>query len=243
MSKRVSLFLTILFCFFLGQISLASNSTCVNSGYISVNSSMTKDLEPNIAEITFAVETQNNVLDIAVNENKKLANQILNAVKAKLDTKNGDTIKTGSYNVRPNYTYTKDNKQKLSGYTVVNSVKIKTKNTSNLGPLIDLVISQGANRLDNLSFGIENQQSVCNEMYPLVVKDVYTQASIIAKSLNGTVSTLKSLSASCNIEYSNTMRYGAVYAKSLSDSAESTPIEPGKIKVISSVNADFNIQQ
>lgn len=109
--------------------------------------------------------------------------------------------------------------------------------------MIDLVIAHGANRLDSLSFGFDDEKNICNEMYPMVVKDAYSQASIIAKALNGTVSGLKSISASCNVEYSNTMPYGAVYAKSLSDNAESTPIEPGKIKIFSSVNADFNVQQ
>lgn len=243
MSKRFSLFVVGFLCLILAPTCMANVQASHNNGYISVNSSLTREVDPNIAEINFAVETQNKSIDVATNDNKKVVNQILTALKAKLDNKNGDVITTGNYNVRPNYSYSKDNKKTLLGYSVVNSIKIKTKDIYNLGKLIDLVIAQGANRVDSLNFSFDNEKSVCNELYPSVVKDLYSQASVIARALNANILGVKSLNANCSVQYNNPILSAA--AKSLSDSIsyQPTPIEPGKIKIYSYVNADFNIQQ
>ncbi len=232
------LFLPLLLLF---NPALAESQSICSNGYISVSSSMTKEVDPNIATVSFAVETQSKALDLAVNENKKIVNNLIQSLTPRLDSSKGDLVSTGNYIVRPEYAYPKQGERKLTGYTVINSIKIKTKNTSNLGKLIDIVTSLGANRVDSISFNFENQQTVCNDMYPLLVKDAYSQAATIAKSLNTNIKGIKSVNASCSIQYAGSFPVATRYAKGV-DSAESTPIEPDKIKIYSSVNAEFNVQ-
>ncbi len=211
------------------------------NGYISVSSSKSREVDPNIAELSFAVETQAKTVDIAVNSNKNAANKVISSLKPLLDTKNGDTIKTSSFSVRPNYFYPKDKARVLDGYTVVNSVLVKTKKTSSVGSLIDVAVKNGANRLDSLVFSLSDEDSIGNDLYPIAVKDAYSQATVIAKSLNMSILGVKSISA--NINSQNRPWATAMYAKALDRTEEvSTPIETGKIKVTVTINAEFEVK-
>lgn len=214
----------------------------VTNGVISVSSSATKEVEPDIAEISFSVETTNKNVELATKDNKYIVDKVINALKTKIQT--GDELKTSSYSVRPDYSYSsKDSKRTLIGYTVTNSVKVTTKKVSNVGTLIDTAVSNGANRVDNLSFKLENEKTYCNDLYPQIVKDAQSQASIIARALNMNVVGLKALNASCSTQYSSAP-YRLMYAKTANAEADQvrTPVEAGKIKVFSSVNAEFNVK-
>lgn len=244
MKKRLVLLMLVLLCTFNVMSSKASVQYTGSNGYISVSSSSQKEVEPNIAQMTFTVETTDKTVESASIQNKVIVAQVMSALKSNIDPNAGEEIKTSNFSIRPNYTYSKDNKRNIDSYTVVNSVRIKTKKISNIGKLIDIAISKGANKLDTLNFSLDNEKNICNDLYPQVVKDAQSQASIIARALNLNVVGLKSLNASCNVEYANNMSYGALFAKSVNDSGGSidTPIEAGKIKVNATVNADFNVQ-
>lgn len=244
MKKPLAVLILILTCTFFIPASFAEVTCSRNNGYISVSANGQKEVDPNVAQITFTIETTNKTVPLASDENKIIVNQVVSALKSCLDFKSGDEIKTSNFSVNPIYTYTKDNKRNLEGYTVVNSINIKTKKISSVGNLIDIAVKKGANRLDSLSFSLENERNVCDDLYPQVVKDAQNQASIIAKALNLNIIGLKSLNAACGVEYSGRMPYNAMFAKSMGESSSSfnTPIEPGKIKVNATVNADFNVQ-
>lgn len=213
-------------------------------GVISVSSSAVKEVDPNVAEISFTVESTAKSAEIANSENKLVVQKVLDSLKTKLNLASGDIIKTSNYSVRPDYTYSKEGKKTLVSYTVVNTVNIKTKNVSKVGELIDLAISNGANRLDSLSFGLMNEQSVCNDLYPQLVKNVQSQASVISRALNMNVVGVKNIKTSCNVQYSNNVMYASMGARALGAEMKDvqTPIESGKIKVNAFIDADFNIQ-
>lgn len=243
MKKHLVILMLILTCYFFAVTSDASVQYSKSNGYISVTSNAQKEVDPTLAQITFTVESTNISAATASNENKMIINQVITALKSNLNLNNGDEIKTSDFSVRPNYSYSNENKKSLDNYTVTNSINVKTRKISNVGNLIDIAIKNGANRLDTLSFDLDNEKNICNDLFPQVVKDAQSQASIIARALNLSVVGLKSLNASCNV-YGNRMQYGAVYVKAaLGDSSSyQTPIEAGKIKVNATVNADFNVQ-
>ena len=244
--KKLSLFLVIcLLGTIAGQFAGAATETIQkNVGLVSVSTSSTKEIDPNYAEMTFAIETSAKTVEQATAENNTKANKIVEAVKPKIDEKSGETIKTEQYSVRPDYIYTKDNKRVLSGYTVVNSMKIKLTNVKKAGNIIDLVVASGANRLENVNFGFSSNQNMCNDMYPQLVKDAQNQASIIARALNKNVTGVKNISTSCSTQYESNMRvmYSAKSSMAQDAAGLSAPVEPGKIKVFASINADFNIE-
>lgn len=243
--KKISVFLTIcILGIFAGQFACASTDMQKALGLVSVSTSSTKEIDPNYAEMTFSIETSGKTVEKATADNNLKANKIIEAVKPKIDEKSGETIKTEQYSVRPDYTYTKDNKRVLTGYTVVNSMKIKLTNVKKAGSVIDLVVASGANRLENVNFGFSSNQNMCNDMYPQLVKDAQAQASVIARTLNKNVTGVKNITTSCSTQYENNMRvmYSAKSSMAQDAAGVSAPVEPGKIKVFASLNADFNIE-
>ena len=63
------------------------------------------------------------------------------------------------------YEYNSITKKDVSaGYTVVNSVTVTLKDTKKAGQIIDIAIKNGATNVSNLSFTLQNTDSVCKEL-------------------------------------------------------------------------------
>ncbi len=215
-----------------------------DAGIISLNNSLVKEIEPNLATITFAVENTANEAKKAVAENNETSNKIIKALKA-ISSAQTDTIKTTNFSVRPVYSTSSTGKRTIKNYLAVNSVRVETKDITKVANFIDTAISNGANRTDNLSYTLQNEKSICKEIYPSMVKDLKSTASELAIAAGTSLDGLKMLNVSCNTD--SYVSNGRFYAKSmaLADSEaaiEPTPIEAGKVKIRVNVNADFYVK-
>ncbi len=215
-------------------------------GYISANVEKDKDVYPNVAEITFTKENTAKSIETASQENKTAMTAIQTALLAYKD--DNTEIRTGSYSATPNYVY-KNNKKQLTGYTVVNSVTVKTKSTEKLGKMIDAAILAGADRVGSLSFAYQNDGTICRDLITQATGEAQDIAKLTAKTTNQVVKGVKYIKTGCYIEQSNSMNYRNFSAKSMAfgsaDTAEAMPettITPGKIKVRANVSAEFYVK-
>ncbi len=246
--KNLVFLLVICITFFAAsQISNASQTsdTKKEAGVISLNNSVTKEIEPNFATVSFAVENTANEAKKAVSENNEISNKIIKALKA-VSSAQTDTIKTTNFSVRPVYTTSTTGKRTIKNYMAVNSVKVETKDISKVANFIDIAISNGANRTDNLSYTLQNEKTICKEMYPALVKDIQDTASQLAIAAGTTLDGLRQLNVSCNTD--SYVSNGRFYAKAMAMEAvedsmiEPTPVEAGKVKIRINVNADFYVK-
>ena len=217
-----------------------------DSGYISVSGSETKEVNPNFASVTFAVENTATDAKKATEENNAISNKIITALKT-VTTAEKDIIKTNNFSVRPNYSKTNDGKNVIRNYTAVNSISVETKDVSKISNIISVAISNGANRTEGLYYSYENSNDVCYELYPAIIKNLSEQALLISKSAGATLDGIKHINASCNVDtvVSNGRFYAKAMAGASSDSSLetiSTPVESGKVKVRVYVNADFYVK-
>ena len=120
--KRILTFL-VAFLFFMTPV-MANN----DKGYISVNSETVKEVSPTKVNISFAIENMAKDPKEAADTNKEISNKVLEATKALVNLQNGETIKTTSYNLNPQYVY-KNGQRNLIGYFAVNT--LFTINTAN----------------------------------------------------------------------------------------------------------------
>ena len=234
--------LTVLcFCF----VAIGCNAAEMETGYVNVSSSVTKDVDPNRAEVVFYVETTEKTAQDASEKNKAITNNVINAIKSEISSNNDDSIKTSAFVVRPDYYWTKDNKKVLNSYVATNSVYVVTSNIQNAGQIIDLAIKAGANRVDSFRLTLDNPNNYCTGVLEEAVKDTQFKAGSIAKTLGTSVLGVKSISTSCSSQNSTRSPY-VMMKNSLADSAESatsvTPIEAGKIKVYANVNASYYLK-
>lgn len=240
MKKTVILTCILLGCIF---ITLAARADTIekDKGYISVNASDSKEISPNLAEMTIGIETSDKSLQKASEDNKQIANNVYSKLKILLGK--DDYIKTSNYNVRTVYIYTKENKRVLDKYTVNNTIFVRTKKIDMLSTFIDTAIKEGATNINNLQFSAVDYDNNCNEALSELTKKAYTQANAIAKSINSQITGIKSISTTCNLE-NNPAPYFAMALKSSMDSASatSTPILSGKTKIYANIDASFYVK-
>ena len=79
-----------------------------NMGYISINATESKEIAPNTANITFAIETTDIDSKRAAERNSQITSKVIAALKQELTSDKKSDIQTRNYNLRPNYKYNKN---------------------------------------------------------------------------------------------------------------------------------------
>lgn len=237
--KKVLILTIVLFAFVI--FSMPATTAQINdkeSGYISVNTSTTKEISPNQAEITIKIETSDKSFKKASDNNKEIAKKVYSSLKSIIGA--NDYIKTSNYSARPEYIYT-NNKRTFEKYVVSNNVVVRTKNIDLIPKLIDSATNQGATTIENLNFSSNNYDDICKDTMAELTKKAYSQASTIASSINSAITGIKSINANCNSE--NAPRPYLMMGKAMtSDSNSSTPIESGKVKLFVNIDASFYVK-
>ena len=210
--------------------------------YVNASSTVTKELNPNFAEINFSVETKAKIAEDASKENAEISSAVVKNLKSILDSKRGDQIETVNYSLNPQYNY-KDGKSILTGYSVSNTVKIKTRDVKSVSAIIDEAMKSGANRVSGLHFGFDEEGLVCNELYAKATRNAYSQAQAVAKAIGSEVTGARNINTSCSIEgQSSSYRLYKSNATGVAMDSAQTPIEAKTLKVRATIDGTFNIK-
>jgi uncharacterized protein YggE len=185
---------------------------------------------PNLASISFAVETNAERAEKAVKENANRTGKLLDALKkiAGEDTK----IRTSGFSVSP--IYKKEDRLRPSGYRVTNTVLLKTKNINKLGTLIDEASKVGVSRIGSLIFSTDREDEFRREAAVKALHQAMQIAKDLAKAANLTIKKITRLS------YAPT---GPVrpYRLEAMAAATRTPIEIGQIPITERVSVVFAV--
>jgi uncharacterized protein YggE len=95
-------------------------------------------------------------------------------------------IQTRNYAVYPEYAPPAPNEQepKLRGYRVSNVVSVHVTELSRVGSLLDQALAAGANRVDQVRFGLSRQDAVQAEALRQAVARARKSAEVLAAALN-----------------------------------------------------------
>ncbi len=212
-------------------------------GYITVNANESTEIEPNLAKISFTVQTEGKDINKVSTDIDELANKLSAMLKEKMAET--DTIKTSTYNVSPQYVY-KDKKRVLVGYIGTTKMSISTSDINNLSSLISLAMSNGATAVGELEFISTGYNDTCNNLIQKATAEALTQAKETAEAAKTTLNGIKYINASCGVQ-SAYPRYAMMKtAGSNADEAASVNskpnLEPGTIKLNADVSASFYVK-
>ena len=217
-------------------------------GYISVSTSANTEVAPDVAEISFAVQTSDTKsMQKATQLNKEASGRVLSVLSSMLNSSNGDYIKTSDFSASPIYTYS-GSKRNLDKYEVSNRVIVHTKSLDKIGAMIDKAIEAGATNVDNLNFSLSTYDSQCNDLLGIATKKAQSRAGLLAKNLGTTLDGVRTFDVSCNANnYSSPRMYMAKnMLASVADEAASggtqTSISGGVVKIYANVNASFFVK-
>lgn len=205
---------------------------------ISVSGEGVVEAPPDTATISVGVVSRDRDATKVQSENSRIATNVINSVVALgIDRKN---IRTGNYSFRQIYHTDENRRQIFDGYEVTNTVTIIVTDLNKVGKIIDAALSNGANQIDSLNFGIRDSEKFKNEALKLAVRDAKKKAEIAAAELGKTIVSVRSVSidsASINVPRMEKMSLRTM------DSNFDTPIESGTLSCSASVQIYFEISR
>ncbi len=207
---------------------------------LSVNGSGEVYIDPDLANISFAVETNAKTASDAVKENAEKTNKVLEALKSQIGK--DDILSTTGYNLSPVYEYNNQTKKsEFTGYRATNSVLVKTFNLKNVGNLIDSAAEAGSNSIQGLTFDSTKRNEHMKEALAKAVKDAKTTAETVANAAGVKITTIYQISPSYNYPIP-VYRDFAESKMAAAPPPPPTPIEAGEILIKASVNMVFGIE-
>ena len=190
---------------------------------------------PDRALVYVGVQTKGRTAALAGQENAKLANAILAALRAAGIAR--EQIGTINYSVSPNYRYYPDGrKPELTGYDASNTVRVDVRSVELVGQVIDAALGAGANTISGISFYASQMDSVRRAAMAAATIDARLSAEVMARAAGGTLGPLVSLTTQMN---DGPRPYVVMQAMAMRGKAadESTPVvAPTEQTVNASVN-------
>jgi uncharacterized protein len=245
MKKRTSVLIAaIAMCAVLVTVfSLNAPSTSAETStferQVSVTGEAELKMEPNLAILSVAVETENKSAQLAASKNATAMNKVMEALKkAGIDA---DTISTEGYSL---YTMShwEDNKRITDGYRVTNNIRFETPDIDKVGELFDVAIKAGATRVNSPQFTIADQDQIKMQLLEIAMKNATEKADVLVKAAGATRGVVVTISEnSIGGNWYRTVNYEMDMAKSVMNDSV-TPIEAGDVTLTARVSVSFAIQ-
>lgn len=236
MKKIFLIFISIIF-------ALQAIAFAVESGVISASATASKTYKPEVASISVAIVTKNIEPKIAAQQNKKLANKVITALKKQINCINGDFVKTTGYSLEPHYSY-HDKKRVLDYYNATHNINVETTQIDNIGKIIDTAVKNGANKVNNIYFKLKNTEPYCSELLKQASIKAKEDAQDIVFAMNSKIQGIKKINYHCspNNFYIRKFRQQSILKAASSPNSSPTQIEHSNIKLNATVNAEFYIK-
>ena len=148
-----------------------------------------------------------------------------------------EKIQTTTFQVGPEYDYT-DGKRVLTGYTVTHQLRVTLNDIAKLGTVFDLVVSSGANTIENVEFSVSNAAQLQRQALQTAVADAKLKAEAIATGAG--VTDLRIMRIQDNSPQVNQPGNEAYRTVSFAAMAkDATQIVPGEVAVDATVTVEF----
>jgi uncharacterized protein YggE len=216
-----------------------------NNSTLSVTGIATMKIKPDRATVSFGVETANATASSSLMSNSEVVNKLLNVLKAAGVQQNETT--TSSFIITPNYNYSESGTiGNITGYTTTNSIQIESSNINKISTWIDLAVSTGANRVDNIYFSVSDKilNDIKNNLLKDAINNAKSKADIAASILGLKVIGVRSINLD-GFELPPPILQPYLSQKSLAAGAESsiasTPIITGEQEVTTQISIVFSL--
>ena len=208
---------------------------------ISVSGEGVVEVAPDRATVTLGVVTREKNPAAVQSSNARAAQSVINSIVALgVERRN---ITTGNYNFSPTYRHHNDGRTELDGYEAVNSVTVIVDDLSIVGKIIDAALKNGANRVDDLSFGLRNKTAYQDEALRLAILDAKRKAEVAARALGKNILGVCSVSInSASVSAPRNYKMSRAMTEDAAVGLE-TPVEGGTLNCSASVHVEFEISR
>ena len=206
---------------------------------ISVSGSATASSEPDTLIVVLGVDSEAKTANESLSQNSNSLNAVISSL-----TNSGiseDDIQTSNFRIYPLYDFSdSEDKQILIGYRVSNMLSIQTDKIDSAGNVIDIAVSSGANRVDNVSFQLsdEKSQKISDDLISNAILDATQKAEKALVPLKQQIVGVKSVIIHDNAMpfYDSPMR-SSFAGMAMESSMKSAPIMSGDEEIRTDVSA------
>ncbi|HEV8289751.1 MAG TPA: SIMPL domain-containing protein [Candidatus Norongarragalinales archaeon] len=218
---------------------------CVNIGNertITTTGDAERQVQPDVAEIFFTVQTNDTSAQIAQDNNSRITAAIVDALK-RAGVASAD-IETLSYSIQPNIEYDYINgKSMQNGFIANQQIKVTARDMQKVGTYLSVAVDAGATTIQSVQFSLtkEHENTLKAEVLAEASAAAKTKAQAIATGLGAKLGPLKTISES-NWRIFPYM-YGGIAeaASAIRTGAPVPPINPSKVTVTASITVSYDI--
>ena len=198
-------------------------------------------LQPDRVFVTIGVETTEKTTNAALSENSELMNGIVSELNKQGLMQNETS--TSSFNIFPLYNYTESGTRlNVSGFTVLNSIRIESSNLDNVSEWVDTAVALGANEINNIHFEVSNNklEGIKSKLITDAIANAKQKAETAAAAVGLKVIGVESLNVEESIPPSppEPLFRGDIAAQA-GGASPTTPILAGEQEVSTSVSGVF----
>ena len=163
------------------------------AGTITVTGSATINVVPDMATVSLGVTTTGDTAGAAMaTNNEAVSAAIARLIAAKVADRD---MQTSSLSVNPNWvTNAAGTGQEVKGYIASNQLTVQVRSLEATGSILDAAITDGANTLNGLTFGLQDQRPVEDQARKEAVADALARAKLYAEAAGEKLGPIVSIS-------------------------------------------------
>lgn len=192
--------------------------------------------------VVMSVVTETESVDEAVRDNNRRSQTVADALR-RLDL-GENAVTTSGFRVTPRYRYDKNSGRQIgiTGYTVTNTVQVKTAKIELAGKIVEAGVDAGANEILSMTFGLRNPDAVRKVAIRDAVRTARDEADAAADAASLRIAGVQNLNI--QPDFGRPM-YRMEAARSMAADAGGvgeTPTNPGLIEVTANVTIEYRIE-
>ena len=161
------------------RMVMAADANSPGGRMVSVTGTGRVAADPDIAQVSTGVVVEGETAKDALARNSTIMAKLIDGLKA-FGVAAKD-IQTSSINVEPRYAQAKDGKPAtISGYRVVNQVRLTVRDVKRLGEILDGAIALGANQMGGVSFDVTNPEALLDDARREAIASARRRAELYA---------------------------------------------------------------
>ena len=203
---------------------------------ISVTGEGVVEAAPDIATISLGVTTEAPTAAAAMAANSAALAAVLDRLRA-AGVADRD-LQTSNLTLNPNWVgYDSGKAPKISGYTASNMLTVRVRALASLGTVLDSAITDGANTLNGVTFGVAEPRPALDEARKKAVADAIARATLLVGAAGAKLGPILSITESSGFAPPMPM------FRMEADAAASVPVAGGEVGLTASVTVVFQIKQ
>lgn len=172
--------------------------------------------------------------------NLTMANICTALVEAGLEEKD---ISTNYLYISPRYDYSGET-EAIIGYSINNTLSIRTRDIEKIGAYIDAAFAAGANSFDSIEFSVVDDSEARKQALTLAVEDARAKAETIAAAAGMQLGGIKTIAEGSQQDYWYNSTSGSVqYAMTEAAAVDGTTVRAAQVKLSAEVQVCYDLSE